>query len=131
MVRAATVLAVLGGLVLATVPATAAEARTTVQVQRQESLSLSWAKCTPLPRQEQRCTEVELHASAGPGLEHLDRLGGGHPLGIGGEVGDDRHHVGSGGLDDDRLRGLVGHGEQASRSTGPRRPPITRSATRR
>ena len=69
MDRAATALAVLGGLLVVTVPAGAAQARTTVQVHRQESLSLSWSECTPLPRQEQRCTEVELDASASTGLE--------------------------------------------------------------
>ena len=72
MVRAATALAVLGGLVIATVPAGAAEARTPVQVHRQESLSLSSSQCTPLPRREQRCTEVELHATASTGLALVD-----------------------------------------------------------
>ena len=61
--------------------------------------------------------EVDLAGAAvGSGLDHLDLLGGGDPLGIGGEVGDDRHDVGRGRIDGDRLGGLVGHEQQASRS---------------
>ena len=57
-----------------------------------------------------------LGAAVVAGLDDLDLLRGGDPLRIGGEVGDDRHDVGGGRIDGDRLGGLVGHGQQASRS---------------
>ena len=65
--------------------------------------------------------EVHLAGPAvGSGLEDLDLLRRGHPLRVGREVGDDRHDVGRGRIDDDRLGGLVGHGGRLTVSRGQR-----------